>query len=453
MKFIFIVFTIIFLSNSVNSIIDENKFIKVAESIKPYIVYIKIYITFESEGKITQETIERNGLIIDNKGYILTSYISSEITPNIKVFINKKEYSVKLVGSDKVTRISLLKIEDREGLFDLPKNNIKFVSKPVEQGQWLVGICTLSEKYQFEKVVQYCMVATKLPSGLSDLLYITPNISFDGMVLSNMNSEICAIMLPFYELNLSMTETKKQKIRKEIEMMHAELKCVDIYPIISSINRIIKKQGNLDISWIGVSIKELSKSQAEGFGISHNGVLITNVFSDSPAKRAGLCPEDVVFGIDNKLIPEDEIGIKLFIDIIRNTDPDTELVFKILRNKIEKNIVVKTIKYPEPLQIRNSWLGITFGEVNDALYNSLNLFSNKGILIVDIESGTPASYAKLNRSDLITHIQLKEVTNINELQIILNDLKYKKVKSIIIRLYRGNKTLTRIINPELGAKR
>ncbi|MBU0951619.1 MAG: PDZ domain-containing protein [Elusimicrobia bacterium] len=431
---------------------DEQKITVLFETIKPYIVSIEADVSANIADKPARDSFKKTGLIINSGGYVLTSYLSSEITTNIRVYVGLEEYPAKLVGSDKVARITLLKIDSK---LVPPKvtTDIRFAKVPLKTGQSIITIGSLGKDYQFEKAINTGMVAAILPFGLSNQIMSVPNINIDGAVLLNMSGEIAGIVAPAYWFNLSLTDIKKDKLRDELDMMRAEKQCLEIESLTEIIGRIIKKQGDSEISWAGIEFDNLSKTQSEGLGIPFKGILITKTYKDSPALKGGLLPKDVIIEINGRTIPAEAKGARLFSDLIRSNMPGGKMNFRVIRNKEEKTFQVEPVKYPELKQPRSSWLGITVEEVNDALYNSLNLFTDKGLLIVDVEQGTPASYAKLERSDVITHIQLAEVSAVSSWQNILGKLKDKNTKYIIVQVYRGNKTMTRIIKPELGAKR
>jgi len=431
---------------------DNQTVTRLFDTIKPYLVSIDGEVFSNVDNKPSRDSFKKSGLIIDAKGHVLTSYLSSEITSNVKVYINQEEYPARLVGSDKVARISVLQIDSKlvpQGV----SRDIRFAKSPLETGQSVLTAGCLSQEYQFEKAVTFGMVSTKIPIGLSYQVISMPIMDVDGFVLLNLNGEIAGLELRNFGFGLSLIDTKKENIKDEYDMMRAEIKAVEVGGLEESIKRIIKKQGDPDLCWMGLEMDSLSRTQAEGMGIPFKGILITEVYKNCPASDGGLLPKDVVVEINGRSIPADSIGTRLFIDTVRNNEPGKKMNFKAMRGGVEKTFVIDPIKFPKPKQARSAWLGLTVEEVNDALYNSQNLFTPKGMLIVNIEQGTPAMNAKLERLDVITNIQLAEVSKLGNWQNMINDLRNTNTKYIILQVYRGNRTLTRIIKPELGAKR
>lgn len=420
---------------------------RVVDSISPSMIYVEVNVLVEKDDKVSQETFKKNGLIISEDGYILTSFISSEIISNIKVFIGEDDYPAKIVGNDPITRISVIKIETHKKL-----KPAVISARPAKEGEWLVGIYLLDEELQMRKVVQYAMITTIIPSGKSDLMFFSTNLAYDGMVLSNMNREIVGFVLPFFDLNMSLLETRDKKIAREIEMMRAELKCVEIGPIKNSMEKIMHNKKNIEVSWVGAGLGALTRVQAGGMGIPQQGVLVTKVFKDSPAEKAGLKAKDVIYEIDGGIIAGDSIGLKAFIDTIRGCEPGGQMVFGVRRNKSELKLTVKPVKYPDPEKIKTDWLGLTVAQVDDTIYDSMNLFSNRGIVVVSIDPGSPAMHAELDSGDLITNIQSTEVTDKETWQSVVNKLQKNRNQFVTLNIYRGNRALIRVIKPFIGMK-
>ena len=89
--------------------------------------------------------------------------------------------------------------------------------------------------------------------------------------------------------------------------------------------------------YIGVELSELSDQLGEFFGVSGgDGVLITGVSEDSPAKKAGLQAGDVIVEIDNKHV-SDYNDIR---EIVSGSDEGDELAVVILRSKKKQTVEV-----------------------------------------------------------------------------------------------------------------
>jgi len=427
---------------------NEDRIRNIKEAARESVVYIEVSCLSQEEDKDTEEVFKKNGIIVSEEGYILTSFISEEILSRIKVFMDSREYTARLVGSDKVGRISVIKIEPDRKLAPL-----KFSSSKTKPGDWLLGLYRLGPEYEFREVFWYNMVNGILPEGMADLLLLGAVFMNDGMVMVNPGGEVQGICVPFYDLTLYLTETRKMKIRREMEMMNAGLKCMDVSSVIRSCRKILKEGRSPEIAWLGVTLAKLTKAQAEGLRLPHRGVSITKVFKDSRAERAGLKANDIVFQVNGRTLPRDNQALKLFIDLVRSSPVDRKLKLGIVRDGEERWITVKPSSYPELKKQRSAWLGLTVQEINDAVYTSLNLYRNQGVLVVEVEQGSPAFHAELRRGDLLTRIQTQPLPDLSAWQRSTGKLQEEKADTIIINLYRGNEAMTRVIQPALGQKK
>jgi Do/DeqQ family serine protease len=60
----------------------------------------------------------------------------------------------------------------------------------------------------------------------------------------------------------------------------------------------ILSKGRVVRGWIGIVPQDITEEQAAQFGLARAGVLLTNLFRDSPALKAGLQPGDMLLDVD-----------------------------------------------------------------------------------------------------------------------------------------------------------
>ncbi len=78
---------------------------------------------------------------------------------------------------------------------------------------------------------------------------------------------------------------------------------------------------------------------------------------------------------------------------------------------LARNIMEKIIKHG---RVVRGWLGVSIQEVNEELAEAFDLSEVKGILVSDVEAGSPAEKGGLEPDDVIVAIQGKEVVGIRE---------------------------------------
>ncbi len=97
-------------------------------------------------------------------------------------------------------------------------------------------------------------------------------------------------------------------------------------------------------SYIGVTLESLGKQLGEYFGVEDGeGVLITEIFEDSPAEKAGLKAGDVIIEIDGEVADEVEI-VK---EAVGEKDEGETVELTVLRERKQKEFEIEVEEAPE----------------------------------------------------------------------------------------------------------
>ncbi len=91
-------------------------------------------------------------------------------------------------------------------------------------------------------------------------------------------------------------------------------------------------------------------------------------------------------------------------------------------------------------KVIRGWLGVAIQDVTPDLARSFNLQSDKGVLVADVMSGTPAEKAGLQRGDIITQVDGKAVQNAHDLSRTVAGIKPDTV--VPLTVLRGGETKT-----------
>jgi len=174
------------------------------------------------------------------------------------------------------------------------------------------------------------------------------------------------------------------------------------------------KHGKVRRGQLGVSVQDLTRDLAEAFGIRRNqGAVIAEVLPGSPAERAGLRTGDVVVAVNDRpvrnsiamrnaigLLP---IGERVKLDIVRNGKPMTVTV----------RIDEFTPATAQGERLNPRLTGAVFKDIDPGspFYGQI-----EGVLVDNVESGSPAARAGLRKGDVITSVNRRAVTNTAEFQ-------------------------------------
>jgi serine protease Do len=256
-----------------------------------------------------------SGFIVSQDGIILTNAHVVDGADEVTVKLtDKREFTAKVLGADKMTDIAVLKIAAR----DLPYVRIGD-PKLTKVGEWVVAI---GQPFGFENTVTSGIVSAKSRSlpGDSYVPFIQtdaavnpgnsggPLFNLKGEVIG-VNSQIFSRSGGFQGLAFAVPIDVAMQVKDEIQ-----------------------RNGKVSHGRLGVSIQEVNQALAQNFGLkSPSGALVASVEKGSPGANAGLEPGDVILKLDGKEISRSadlppmvsslKPGAKATLDIWRNGSP------------------------------------------------------------------------------------------------------------------------------------
>jgi len=268
-----------------------------------------------------------SGFIISSDGYIVTNAHvvddASEVTVRLS---DKREFVAKVIGSDKRTDVSLLKIDAR----DLQRVAIGDPDK-LKVGEWVVAI---GKPFGLENTMTAGIVSAKgrdlpqenlVPFIQTDVA-INPGNS--GGPLFNMKGEVVGINSLIYS-------------RTGGFMGLAFAVPIDV--AMNAVNQ-LKDKGRVTRGRIGVQIQELTKEAADAFGLKQaDGALVNNVEKDGPAAKAGIESGDIILKVDGRDVHSSN-DLPRIITAIR---PGTKVTLTVWRKGAAKDFAVTVAEIKE----------------------------------------------------------------------------------------------------------
>ncbi len=229
---------------------------------------------------------EGSGFIVSPDGVILTNaHVVSDAEEVVVKLTDRREFIAKVLGSDKLTDIAVLKI-DASHLKVAPIST----PSPLQVGEWVLAI---GSPYGFESSVTAGVISATRRSlpGDGAVPFIQTDAAINpgnsGGPLINMRGEVVGINSQIYSrtggyqgLSFAIPIDVAQQIEQQIlstgKVRHAKL---------------------------GVAVQDVNQTLAESFKLDKPaGALISDVDKDSAASRAGLAIGDVVLAINGRPI-------------------------------------------------------------------------------------------------------------------------------------------------------
>ena len=450
-KFYFInIFFLIFFTSSANTQSIPSSFADLAERLMPSVVNISTTQTitttsnpfpfqfppgspFEDMFKEFNTPTERkatslgSGFIINKNGTVITNNHVIQNAEEIIVKVNgKKEFKAKVLGSDPLSDVAVLKI-DSEEIF-IP---VKFGdSSKARIGDWVIAI---GNPFGFGGTVTSGIISARNREiGLSRFEdYIQTDASINqgnsGGPLFDINGDVIGINTAILGqagsigIGFAIPSNSASKI----------------------VNQLIK-YGETKRGWLGVRIQEVTKEIADIEKLdSPKGALVASVSENSPADKAGIKPGDIILEFDGKTIdvmktlPKvvalTKVGKKVIVLVWRNKKIISK---KVLLGRLEtsKEFVTEKKKVETPTEIETLKMTVRLLRQDDI--NKRDLPKNTtGVVITKIEPDSPVNYLQVD--NVIVELQKQKIKSIKQLKDLIDVNIKKGEKTLLFAVYNN----------------
>lgn len=428
-------------------------FAKLAKELSPAVVSIRTVVASRSlfsMGPVGEG--QGSGFIINPDGYILTNAHVVEGASVIQVMLEDgRELDAQVVGVDPPTDLALLKVSESE---PLPTVNLGD-SKALEVGEWVMAI---GNPLGLDHTVTVGIVSAKGRRNLNpdgrDIYenFIQTDASINpgnsGGPLFNIRGEVIGIN--------TAINPHGQGIGFAIPIHMAKT----LIPMLLD--------GKVERSWLGVLIQPVSREMARSFGLDQpKGALVAEVVEGGPADAAGLQAGDLIVSFDGDPIrSHDELpwvastlgaGKTADVEILRGTTPK---ILKVkLGSKPDDSIAsvsphprssggppgVSPVNphHPKPSKpstpTPSKGLGLKVSDLTPQIAAQLGLPVSEGVLIEDVEAGSPARGTMLRPGDVVLQVGATPITSVDDFRAAVKDLSSGDI--VRLRLQRGNARL------------
>jgi serine protease Do len=339
-----------------------------------------------------------SGFIVSPDGYIVTNaHVVDGASEVIVKLTDRREYTAKVVGTDKRTDIAVVKIDAK----NLPALDLS--AKPnVKRGEWVIAI---GSPFGFENSVSAGVVSgvhRALPDGQMVPFIQTdvavnpgnsggPLLNAQGQVVG-VNSQIYSRSGGYMGLSFAIPVDVAARVADQL-----------------------KTHGKVAHGRLGIGIQGLDQSLAQSFGLpDSNGALVGQVEKDSPAAKAGFKTGDVIRKIDGAAV----IDSTDVTSRIGNSAPGTTLNVEVWRagKAIELTAKVGTLDEERVAKVSDESapkgkLGIAVRPRTAEEQKS----GEKAGLVVQ-QSGGAAARAGVQAGDVILGVGSSPVNTVDELR-------------------------------------
>jgi serine protease Do len=374
-----------------------------------------------------------SGVVIDNKGHILTNNHVVEDADEVKVaFVDGKTVTGKVVGTDPKTDLAVVKVD---GVKDLRAARLGDSDK-MQIGEWVIAI---GNPFGLDHTVTVGVLSAKNRSGFGKTTYedflqtdasINPGNS--GGPLVNLDGEVIGINTMIAGMGTGVG-----------------------FAVPSTMARPISDQliagGKVRRPYLGISMQDVTPDLQKSLGgkAPEKGALVGQITPGSPAEKAGVKPGDVITAVDGT--PVD--GSKAVQKNVLTKKIGQKVDLALWRDGQSMKIAATTAELPggDPREAARpgdkssprAKLGVGLQNLTPELAERLNVGRGvKGAVITSVREGSPAQEAGVREGDVVLEVDRRPVGSADEA---VRALSAERPGGHLLRLKRGEAAIFLVI--------
>jgi serine protease Do len=366
-----------------------------------------------------------SGILISKDGEILTNYHVVRNADAIKVKLaDQTEFEARLIGKDGRTDLAMIKIRRSGG--NLPFARLGSSSQ-LDVGDWVMAI---GNPFGLEHTVTAGIVSAKgrvIGAGPYDNFIQTDasiNPGNSGGPLINAAGEVVGVNSAIFSQtggNVGIGFAIPIDLAKKVADQ-------------------LRKNGKVVRGWLGIRAQNVSPQLASSLGIVRSGemAVVTEVTEGSPAAEAGIKSSDIVVEFNGKPVPRSHD----FPSVIADTSPGQKVTLKIIREKKEQTVAVKIGELPDEsdasqqIEAKDAEIGLRVQRITPEAARRLGMNSTKGVIVVEVQPGSPADQVGVEPADVIREVNQRPVNNVKDFQLALR--QGRRGDRILLLVQRGD---------------
>jgi serine protease Do len=367
-----------------------------------------------------------SGFVIREDGLIATNEHVVRNADQVTVeFGDGTKHTGEIVGFDRKTDIALIKVETKESLPIVAFGN----SDKLRPGDWVVAI---GNPFDLDHTVTAGIVSAKhrsLTGAYDDYIQtdaaINPGSS--GGPLLNLSGEVIGINTAIREGANTVGFTIPINMAKKL-----------IPQLLAN--------GHVTRGWLGVVIQELSSDLADQFDIDDlEGALVNEVAAGGPAQKAGLRRGDVIIEFEGEKIESwNELP-----RVVASSAVGDKVDVVVIRDGKHKTVGVTLGELPgetfTPASApASSGLGLHLQPLTDDIAERLSIDDAKGVIVSQVEPGSPADDAGLQRGDVILEVNQQAIDSPDDVR----EHTSEEGPSVLFLVQRGERTQFFVVKRE-----
>ncbi|MCH5294702.1 MAG: Do family serine endopeptidase [Treponema sp.] len=362
-----------------------------------------------------------SGVIVRKSGrtvYVLTNNHVAGNATTIKIKLNdEREFDGTLVGADERMDIALVSFEcdsdkTAESIAVARMGN----SDEVQQGDIVLALG--SPLGYFASVTQGIVSATGRSGGqigsISDFIQTDAAINQgnSGGPLVNIWGEVIGI-----NTWIASQSGGSQGLGFSIPINNIK----------TAIDQFISK-GKIAYGWLGVSLVDITQGYKDELGVGkQTGAFASEIFTGSPAMKGGMQAGDFITELNGHAVK----SVDQLVREVGNLRAGETATFTVLRGKSKVSLSVLIEERSSDIVADNSklWPGFIAAPLTEDSRKQIKLENDKvkGVLVTNVQEKSPAAALRLQNGDVITAVNDRQVTNVQEFYEALDTAGKKEV--------------------------
>ena len=387
---------------------------------------------FEQQPRRRQEQGLGSGVIVRSDGYIVTNNHVVEQADELTVlFGDKRSYPAKLIGTDPKTDLAVIKVE-AAGLPTLPWGD----SNSLQVGEMVLAV---GNPFGLNQTVTMGIISAVGRANVGIVDYenfiqtdaaINPGNS--GGALVNLSGQLIGINTAIFSrtggyMGIGFAIPSR---------------------MVKSVMESLIGHGKVIRGWLGVSIQELTHDLAEQFNVPDTaGALVGDVFTGSPAARAGVQRGDIIRNFNENPV-KNPTHLR---SLVAETPPNSGISMSVWRDGAEqklsvdigempKDVASLTSKSEEQSTGKHVLSGMSVETVPPG-----KTTDDRGVIITRVTPESAAARAGLRRGDILLEINREAMSTVADFDRVRSQLK--ETSSVLVLLKRGKGTTFLSIKP------
>ena len=373
-----------------------------------------------------------SGVIIDESGIILTNnhVVSGEGTITVRLH-DGRQFDAVEVKRDPKTDLAVIRIKGADDLVAARLGD----SDSAQVGDWVLA---LGQPFGLEGTVTAGIVSAKgrglgitaRENFIQTDAAINPGSS--GGPLVNLDGEVIGV-----NTAISSSGGGNQGVGFAVPMNLAKW-----------VSRQLTENGIVRRAYLGVAIQPVTHQLAEHFGVKvHEGVLVTDVQSATPAEKAGLKPGDVIVEYAGKPVAHP----RELQALVERTKIDGKESLVVVRDGKRITLHVAPGQQPDDFGVaradshrlgkatpsRFDKLGIEVETLTAEVAEQLGVQGDKGVVITQVQPGSLAEGAGLETGMVISEVNRKPLKTADDFKKALDERSLDEGVLLLARNAKG----------------